>query len=117
MREGVYWNTLQQVAEILPCLRDFVAFTESDNPSFALRFNEGRLKGIVQINIALGAQTESNKGIRALSLETRLQRQLNGVDMEHGFKEANSDLNKVFCGLIPPSIRTKYFNKGKRDAR
>jgi len=112
IREGVYWNDLDQVAEILPCLRDFIAFTKSGKPSLLLRFNEPRAGGVVQVNAALG----ESRSARVLTLETRLSRELGaGAGMEATFREANVELNHVFAGLIPKEPRAKYFNKGRKS--
>lgn len=110
IREGDYWTELQQVADILPCTHDFIRFTASSKPSFMLRFNEPRERGVVLINIALGADRE---GTRMLTIETRLHRQLDGADIEATFKEANLELNAIFATLIPKEQRARYFNKGR----
>ena len=113
IREKVYWRALSDVAEILPCLRDFIDFTKSDSPSFGLRFSEPRGQGHVQINIALGARPAENN-VRALTVETRLQCEAGVSSMESAFKQANADLNAVFAGLIPAGTRTKYFNQARQ---
>jgi uncharacterized protein (TIGR04255 family) len=109
VREGVYWKDLTQVAEILPCLRDFIGFTASDKPSVLLRFTEPRAGGVVQINVALG----ESKSARVLTLETRRSRETNAEQVEAAFQEANQELNQVFAGLIPKEQRDKYFNRGR----
>jgi hypothetical protein len=111
IREGMYWKDLREVGQILPCLRDFIGFTESSKPSLLLRFSEQRASGVVQINVALG---ESKSSSRVLTLETRASRSLSSAGaMEATFQAANMDLNQVFATLIPAEARARYFTKGR----
>lgn len=110
LREGVFWNELRELAELLPCIRTFVGFGATDKLSFGVRFTDPRDSGPVSINIALG--TDRSTGKRVLTLETRMLRHLDGAPMIDAFRTANAELNAVFASLIPREQRARAFATG-----
>jgi len=110
IREGTYWKELKEIAQLFPSLRDFLGFTKSTKPSFILRFNEVRSKGMVYIGVALGETKQ--EAVRVLTLDTRTARQLGSASLKQAFTEANEELNEVFAGLIPKEQRGVFFGAG-----
>lgn len=110
--EGVDWNGLTDMATLLPWLHTFVAFANSPDPSFAVRFDEPRADGNLSVSIARAVMRSADGPRRVVKLETRVRKALGSGDMRGEFLAANADLNNVFAQLIPAEERRARFQEG-----
>lgn len=117
LREGRYWDGLDDLAKMLPWLADFASFSVSKAPAVALNFEEPRGPGTLMVSLALGAESRPDgSSQRALRIETHLRGPVGEGDaaLEDAFFAANRELNHVFERLIPKEERTKRFQGGSR---
>jgi hypothetical protein len=114
LAEGVHWSGFRDLADLLPWLKPFTAFSRSDDHVFAVRFEEPRAGG--KLSVTLGSASNATffpSSRRAVKLETRVVKAVSGTSapLQGLFQEANVELNNVFAELIPIEQRERRFNK------
>ena len=110
LRQGEHWSDLEDLVEILPCLRDLAKFSQSGEANIALEVADSRKLGQLRVSIASGKQLldDGRAGDRIVKLETRIEGPAI-PDLAAGFRAANAELNKVFEAFIPAEQITKRF--------
>lgn len=110
--EGKHWANIADLAELLPWLKNFQSFAESD-PAFVLRLDEKRKGGMLAVVLASDTTPPLYpNSTRVVKLETRFKLPLTSPEhMRASFDEANDVLNEVFAKLIPPAQRAMRFRR------
>ena len=113
---GQHWNGFRDLAEMLPWLRPFAAFSgenTAQGPIIAVRFVEPRAGG--DLNVGIDPVVRPGTDAPTVRLETRIRRPVAaGDDLEQQFRHANDELNDVFEKLVPREQRDRRFQGGHR---
>jgi uncharacterized protein (TIGR04255 family) len=108
--ESSHWDGFQDLARLVPWLRDFAAFSKSGDPGLSVRFGEQKSGGSLAVLMDLGRLVPDARQPRILKLETRVSRSLVGPDDElrEHFERMNEELNDVFASLVPDAQRSRF---------
>lgn len=111
--EGKHWSDFGDLACVLPWLRNFSSFSNTGEPTFALRFEEQREAGLLSVGMAMAAGAGAYAGKRVVKLEGRLtSKATDPSELPNSFTVLNRELNEVFEELIPEEERERRFMKG-----
>jgi hypothetical protein len=108
--QGEHWTNFADLSTMLPALRGFADFAQTESPAIGVRYAETAedMRLSVAIDSAL-AERPDQTVTSLVKLETRFSGAVRG-DLHAAFTSANSRVNAVFSSLIPLPQRSKRFS-------
>lgn len=109
--EPKHWNGLDDLAEMLPWLTTFAAFSTTGSPGITVQFTEPRDGGNLVVSLRTPVAVDGAASRIAL-LDTRVLRAVSAeTDLAEVFTAANAEVNNVFGRLIPEAQLRRFMQK------
>ena len=98
IEKGRYWDSFDELRQLLPITDSFEEFRKTEQPEFAIKFSESGPQFTTTLNFATA---RAQKGeLAAVKVETRVSVHITDLGIESAFSAANERSNEAFFTMF-----------------